>query len=83
MKFVLAKKLEMSQIFDEKGNVVPVTLVEAGPCFVTQIKSKDTKDGYDAVQVAFGEVKRVNKPKEGHLKFKVQSSKFWKIFKRI
>lgn len=64
----------MSQIFDEKRNVVPVTLVEAGPCFVTQIKSKDTKDGYGAVQVAFGGVKRVNKPKEGHLK-KVQSSK--------
>jgi large subunit ribosomal protein L3 len=67
MKFILAKKLEMSQIFDEKGNVVPVTLVEAGPCFVTQVKTKDAKDGYNAVQLAFGSVKRVNKPKAGHL----------------
>ena len=41
MKFILEKKIEMSQIFDEKGNTVPVTLIEAGPCFVTQIKTKD------------------------------------------
>ncbi|OIO47799.1 MAG: 50S ribosomal protein L3 [Parcubacteria group bacterium CG1_02_40_82] len=74
MKFILAKKLEMSQIFDEKGDVVPMTLVEAGPCFVTQIKNQE-KDGYESVQIAFGEVKRVNKPRDGHLK-KVQSSKF-------
>ena len=45
MKFILAKKIGMSQLFDEKGNVIPVTWVEAGPCFVTQIKTED-KDGY-------------------------------------
>lgn len=67
MKFILAKKLEMSQIFDEKGDVVPVTLVQAGPCFVTQAKSKDGNDKYNAVQIAFGESKRVNKPRTGHL----------------
>ena len=65
----------MAQIFDAEGRAVPVTLVQAGPCFVTQVKSKDAVDGYDAVQIAFGEVKHINKPKEGHLK-KVQSSKF-------
>ncbi len=75
MKFILAKKLQMAQIFDAEGRAVPVTLVQAGPCFVTQVKTKDAKDGYSAVQIAFGEIKHINKPKEGHLK-KVQSSKF-------
>ncbi|MBI4708979.1 MAG: 50S ribosomal protein L3 [Candidatus Portnoybacteria bacterium] len=68
MKFILAKKIGMSQIFDEQGNVVPVTLVEAGPCVVTQVKTKDSKDGYDAVQIAFGSKKRTNKPQAGHQK---------------
>jgi len=65
MKFVLGKKIEMSQIFDEKGNVVPVTLVEAGPCFVTQIKTKE-KDGYEAVQIGFEKLKdkKVKKPQK-------------------
>jgi large subunit ribosomal protein L3 len=67
MKFILGKKLEMSQIFDEKGNVVPVTLVEAGPCFVAQIKEKD-KDGYSAVQITFAKIKHINKSLIGHLK---------------
>ncbi|MBU1102881.1 50S ribosomal protein L3 [Patescibacteria group bacterium] len=67
MRFILAKKLQMAQIFDSEGKAVPVTLVQAGPCFVTQVKSKDTKDGYSAVQIAFGEIKHINKPKEGHL----------------
>ena len=74
MKFILGKKIGMSQIFDEKGNVVPVTMVGAGPCFVTQIKSKEAKDRYGAVQIAFGETKRVNKPKAGHLS-KIKSEK--------
>ena len=60
MKFILGQKLEMSQLFNEKGNVVPVTVIEAGPCFVTQIKDKK-KDGYEAIQVGF---KRIEKKKK-------------------
>ncbi|MCE5200683.1 MAG: 50S ribosomal protein L3 [Armatimonadota bacterium] len=64
---ILGKKLGMTQIFDESGQLVPVTVVEAGPCVVTQIKTEKT-DGYEAVQLAFGEVKekRINKPLKGH-----------------
>lgn len=67
MKFILAKKLEMSQVFRPDGTVIPVTLVQAGPCIVTQVKSNET-DGYSAVQVGFLNAKRVSQPKEGHLK---------------
>ncbi len=67
MKFILAKKLEMSQVYDADGNVTPVTLLEAGPCYVTQVKSKET-DGYMSVQVGFGTAKRLTKALEGHLK---------------
>ncbi|MDD4989913.1 MAG: 50S ribosomal protein L3 [Candidatus Pacebacteria bacterium] len=66
MPFILGKKIEMSQIFDEKGNVVPVTLVEAGPCFVLQIKTKDSKNGYDSVQIGFEKkVKHIKKTEKG------------------
>lgn len=57
MKFILGQKLKMSQIFDEKGNVVPVTLLEVEPCQITQIKTKD-KDQYEAVQLGFQEKKK-------------------------
>lgn len=67
MKFILAKKLEMSQVFRPDGTVVPVTLVQAGPCVVTQVKDKDT-DGYTAIQLGFLETKKLAKPQEGHLK---------------
>lgn len=67
MKFILGLKLGMSQIFDEKGNVVPTTLIEAGPCVVVQIKTKE-KDGYSAVQIGFGEAKKVTKAIAGHFK---------------
>ncbi|MCH8296827.1 MAG: 50S ribosomal protein L3 [Chloroflexi bacterium] len=63
----LGKKIGMTQIFREDGRVVPVTVIEAGPCVVTQVKTKET-DGYEAVQLGFGEVKRRNKPLSGHLK---------------
>jgi large subunit ribosomal protein L3 len=65
---ILGKKLGMTQIFDEAGNAVPVTVVQAGPCVVTQIKTPDT-DGYSAIQVGFEEAteKALNKPKLGHL----------------
>lgn len=67
MKFILAKKLEMSQIFLPNGTVVPVTLVQAGPCVVTQVKTEE-KDGYQAVQVGFLNAKRLTQPMTGHLK---------------
>ncbi len=66
---ILGKKLGMTQIFTESGTRIPVTVIEAGPCTVVQKKVVDT-DGYDAVQLGFGEQKahRVNKPKMGHFK---------------
>jgi len=69
MKFILGKKLGMSQLFKEEGQVVPVTLVEAGPCRVTQIKTPE-KDGYQAVQIGFEEIKtkKIKKPQKGHFK---------------
>lgn len=65
---ILGKKLGMSQFFDDEGRSIPVTLIEAGPCRVTQLKSNGT-DGYTAVQLGFGEVRQklVNKPARGHL----------------
>ena len=65
---ILGKKLGMTQVFDESGRAVPVTVIEAGPCVVTQVKSADT-DKYEGVQVAFSDVKekRVTKPLMGHL----------------
>lgn len=67
MKTLVGKKIGMTQIFDAEGTVIPVTVIEAGPEVVTQIKTVET-DGYDAVQVAYGETKphRVNKPMKGH-----------------
>ena len=66
-KGVFGKKIGMTQIFDEQGNLVPVTVVEVGPCRVVQKKTVE-KDGYEAVQIGFGTVKesRVNKPLKGH-----------------
>jgi large subunit ribosomal protein L3 len=68
MKGILGKKVGMTQIFDEKGEIVPVTVIEAGPCYVTQIKSED-KDGYPAMQLGFGSVKekRLSGGERGHL----------------
>ena len=57
MRGLIAKKLGMSQIFDENGSAVPVTVLEAGPCYITQVKTIDN-DGYDAVQVAYGNKKK-------------------------
>ena len=68
-KAILGKKIGMTQIFDEQGNVVPVTVIQAGPCPVIQKKTV-ASDGYDAIQVGFGQQKeqRVNKPRQGHFK---------------
>ncbi len=65
-KFILGKKVHMTQIFAEDGRVVPVTVVEAGPC--TVVKTKGEKEGYTAVQVGYGNKKKINKPLAGHLK---------------
>ena len=66
-KGIIGKKIGMTQIFDEQGKMIPVTVVEAGPCVVVQKKTTDN-DGYEAVQLGYGEVKvsRVNKPMKGH-----------------
>jgi len=66
MKFILGKKVEMSQIFDEKGNVIPVTLIKAGPCKISQIKNIE-KDGYVAVQLGFDKKKKISSALKGHL----------------
>ena len=63
MKFILGQKIGMSQIFDEKRNVMPVTLIEAGPCQVLQIKTKE-RDGYEAVQVGFKKITKKKKIKK-------------------
>ena len=66
-KGIIGKKLGMTQLFDQKGNVVPVTVIEAGPCVVVQKKTIEN-DGYEAVQVGFGDLKasKVNSPMKGH-----------------
>ncbi len=74
---LLGRKLGMLQVFDDRRRLLPVTVVEAGPCGVSQIKSLD-KDGYSAVQVGFQELpeKKLNKPRLGHLR--ARQSKLWK-----
>lgn len=68
-KGIIGKKLGMTQIFDEAGNVIPVTLIEAGPCVVSQKKTTET-DGYNAIQLGFQDIadKRLTKPEAGHFK---------------
>ena len=65
VKGILGRKIGMTQVFDDNGRAVPVTVVEAGPCRVAQIKTPE-KDGYSAIQLAFGTAKRANKPLAGH-----------------
>ena len=64
---LIGRKIGMTQVFGDDGTVEPVTAIEAGPCFVTQVK-KTKKEGYDAVQLGFGMAKRLNAPEKGHLK---------------
>ena len=82
-KAIIGKKVGMTQIFDESGKVIPVTVVEAGPCVVTQKKTIET-DGYAAVQLGYGDVaeKKLSKPEAGHLKKAgVEAKKHLKEFK--
>ena len=78
MKILLGKKIGMTQIFTEAGEVIPVSVIEAGPQIVTQIKTVET-DGYNAVQVGFQDAKpqRVNKPMTGH--FNKAGQVGWKL----
>ena len=76
---IIGRKIGMTQVFSEDGRVEPVTAIEAGPCFVTQIKRAE-KGGYDAVQLGFGQAKRLNSPQKGHLK-KVGMLKHLREFK--
>ena len=82
-KAIIGKKVGMTQIFDESGKVIPVTVVEAGPCVVTQKKTNET-DGYEAVQLGFENVKesKLTKPEAGHLKKAgVEAKKYLKEFR--
>ena len=82
-KAIIGKKVGMTQIFDEAGHVIPVTVIEAGPCVVTQKKTIE-KDGYAAVQLGFEDVKekKLSKPEKGHLqKAGVAFKKHLKEFK--
>ena len=64
---ILGRKLGVTRLFDESGQVVPATILEVGPCFVTQVKTVG-RDGYAAIQIGFGESKRINRPERGHLR---------------
>ena len=82
-KGIIGRKIGMTQVFDETGKVIPVTVIEAGPCVVAQVKTVET-DGYNAIQFVFGEVKakKVNKPKAGHFaKAKLEAKKHLREFR--
>lgn len=82
-KAILAAKIGMTQIFNENGVLTPVTILQAGPCAVTQVKTIET-DGYNAIQVGFGDIREslISKPKKGHLKKSgVSAKRFLKEFR--
>ena len=83
MKQIIGRKVGMTQVFDDKGRTIPVTVIEAGPCVVAQVKSKET-DGYDAVQLGFSDVKdsKLNKAEKGHFsKAKLANKKHLREFR--
>ena len=89
MKFILGKKLKMTQIFDKEGRVIPVTLIKSGPCKILQIKTKE-KDGYSAVQVGFEKLKekKVKKPQKNKpfryiREFRIKDDKEFEVGKEI
>ena len=89
---ILGRKLGMTQIFEKDGAAVPVTVIEAGPCTVVQVKNQE-RDGYRAVQVGFGVRKRINSPQKGHMKglgqfrylreFRVDDLGEWEVGKKV
>ena len=79
---LLGNKIGMTQIFDESGNIIPVTILKVGPCVITQVKTK-SKDGYDSIQIGYGNIssKGLNQPQLGHLqKSNIQPLKYLKEF---
>ncbi len=81
MEGIIGKKIGQARVFDEYGENIPVTVIEAGPCYITQVKTKEV-DGYSSVQIGYKEIKdnRLNKPKLGHLK---KAGKTLKILKEF
>ncbi len=82
-KAIIGKKIGMTQIFNEKGLVIPVTVIEAGPCVIAQVKTVEN-DGYNAIQLGYGDVKenRINRPEKGHFtKTKVTPKKHLREFR--
>lgn len=77
---LIGRKLGMTQIFDEQGLARPVTVIEAGPCVVTQVRSAE-KDGYEAVQLGYGIAKKLNKPQQGHVRASGHQVKTLREFK--
>ena len=80
---LLGNKVGMTQIFDESGNIIPVTILKVGPCVITQVKTK-SKDGYDSIQIGYGNLssKALSQPELGHLqKSNIQPLKYLKEFK--
>lgn len=80
---LLGNKVGMTQIFDESGNIIPVTILKVGPCIITQVKTK-LKDGYDSIQIGYGNLssKALSQPELGHLqKSNIQPLKYLKEFK--
>ena len=79
---LLGRKLGMTQIFNERGETVPVTVLQVGPCTVTQLLTRD-RNGYEAVQLGFGQKKRLNEPERGHLRASGAQSRFLREMKVV
>jgi len=77
---LLGKKLGMTQVFDAAGTVVPVTVLQVGPCVVTQVRTKE-RDGYEAIQLGFGQSKRLNSPERGHQRAAGSSARYLREMK--
>ena len=75
MKFILGKKVGMTTIINQEGDAIPVTVISAGPCLVTQVRTNEN-DGYKAIQLGFDEKKKLNKPQTGHLKRTNKNSRY-------
>ena len=82
MKSIIAKKVGMTNVFDANGAAIPVTVLQAGPCVVTQVKKAD-KDGYEAVQLGFGDAKKQPKSRAGHLKVSKANSNHLKEYRNF